>query len=125
MPDPEVIVTEGSGTSSDAPDLDPKTLLEAEKAKDELKALEVRQVADLIPRLQTMVEQEIQKVRLLAQALEKLLKQAMEIHSMMLADAEAQFEITKTFQSTLIVLDQIRGPGTLEAANQPPQSSKK
>ena len=126
MPDePNPPVVESLSPTSDLPGMDPKSLLEAEKAKQQLRELEVRQVADLIPVFRSMVEAELQKIQDLIHQLEKVLSQALEMHEMQMEDAQTQFQITKTMQSTIVMLEQVEDEGILQAAVNNPSKNQK
>lgn len=110
----EAVVVEPSQTSDSG--LSPEELLSAEQAKQELRNLQLREVADLIPVLRKMVEALMNREAQLIDKLEGVLKQVLQIHDLMIQDAETQFEITKVFQSQLIVLEQVNHQPTLSAA---------
>ena len=110
----EAVVVEPSQTSDSG--LTPEELLSAEQAKQELRNLQLREVADLIPVLRKMVEALMNREAQLIDKLEQVLKQVLQIHDLMIQDAETQFEITKVFQSQLIVLEQVNHQPTLSAA---------
>lgn len=111
------VIGEGPSSTSDSP-LTAEEQLKAEQAKEELRRLQLREVADLIPILRTTLEALIRRLEQTQEKLGKVLEQAMQLHEMMMKDAEAQFEITRAFQSTLIVLEEVQEAGTLGAAIQ-------
>lgn len=121
---PPVEVISGPSPTSALPGLSPEDLLKAERAKAEIQALQVRQVADLIPVLKQMVDSELEKVNDVKEEMQKVLSQMLVLHELLMKDAETQFEITKVFQSTLIILDQVNNQGTLSGTTEKPKQQK-
>lgn len=122
----ETIVVEettepGPLQTSDSPGLSPEDLLKAEQAKQQLRQLQVQEVADLIPVMQRMIEAVIRRLEQVIEQQSKVVKQNLELHELLMKDAEAQFEILKVFQSTLIVLDQVNEPAVLKAETVKPE----
>ncbi|MHB1669090.1 hypothetical protein [Thiomonas sp.] len=109
--------TEALPVSSDALS-SPEALLKSETAKVELQRLELRQVGDLLEALDRSYDQKLKELDKRIQSQDNLIKQLLQLHKMLMEDVEAQFEILKVFQSELVVLEEVRGEGTLPAAKQ-------
>ena len=116
----EAVVVEPSQTS-DLPGLTPQEALKAAQAQEELRKLQLRQVADLIPVLRQLVEGVLQRLDETLKQAQTLISQILVMHDLQMKDAETQLEITKVLQSTLVVLDQVEHEGILEANKQPPK----
>lgn len=106
---------------SDSTGISPKDLLEAEKARQQLRELEIRQVADLIPLFRQMIEGVIKRLEGVIAQTDKVLAQALTLHELLMKDAETQFEVTKVFQSVLVVLQEVNQAGTLSATTEKPK----
>ena len=116
----EAVVVEPSQTS-DLPGLTPQEALKAAQAQEELRKLQLRQVADLIPVLRQLVEGVLQRLDETLKQAQTLISQILVMHDLQMKDAETQLEITKVLQSTLVVLDQVEHEGILEVNKQPPK----
>jgi parvulin-like peptidyl-prolyl isomerase len=116
----EAVVVEPSQTS-DLPGLTPQEALKAAQAQEELRKLQLRQVADLIPVLRQLVEGVLQRLDETLKQAQTLISQILVMHDLQMKDAETQLEITKVLQSTLVVLDQVEHEGILEANKLPPK----
>ena len=116
----EAVVVEPSQTS-DLPGLTPQEALKAAQAQEELRKLQLRQEADLIPVLRQLVEGVLQRLDETLKQAQMLISQILVMHDLQMKDAETQLEITKVLQSTLVVLDQVEHEGILEANKQPPK----
>ena len=116
----EAVVVEPSQTS-DLPGLTPQEALKVAQAQEELRKLQLRQVADLIPVLRQLVEGVLQRLDETLKQAQTLISQILVMHDLQMKDAETQLEITKVLQSTLVVLDQVEHEGILEANKLPPK----
>lgn len=103
-----------SGASS------PEQLLKMEQAREELTRLQLKQIADVLPAFKQLILDVIQELRQTITASREVVKELLELHKLYTEDVETEFEITKAFQSQIVLIEPVREQGTLPAAR-PPQ----
>lgn len=83
--------------------VDPETLVRETEARKKLRQLELNEVADLIPLFQKLMDRTMKQMEDVIQALRDVLAELLKLHDLMMKDAEFQLQVTRTFQSVIVI----------------------